>query len=219
MTAVNLFDDLEDDDFNPVVRDHGRPQVLNVATWLLTLGIDLVAEAEDVVQDRTSHRCGLTRTLLRGLQTAGGGQAMDIGAQNTSPEQTIATIERKSGTLVGTICELGARAAGGSEPLASAFRQIGVHLGVAAQLANDLGDAGDKSKGRAGGGASAVVALTQSEDGNDAFDAARLAVFVLARVHVEEAQEQARRAGAKRLLDIANSWLHHGRYDSTHMAA
>lgn len=49
-------------------------------------------------------------------------------------------VRRKTGTLIGVSCELGATLAGASEPVASALFETGVRLGVAFQIRDDLLD-------------------------------------------------------------------------------
>ena len=90
--------------------------------------------------------CVLAGALLDLCQ----GQSADLAAETAcSPdlEQCLNTAERKTGSLLGAACQLGALAAGANRVEADHYREFGVHLGVAFQLIDDiLGIWGDPTR-------------------------------------------------------------------------
>jgi geranylgeranyl diphosphate synthase, type I len=67
------------------------------------------------------------------------GQSADVAAETTtSVDQCLTTAARKTGSLLGAACRLGALAAGGGPGVADHYRWFGLHLGVAFQLADDI---------------------------------------------------------------------------------
>lgn len=78
------------------------------------------------------------------------GQAADVAAETATSmevEQCLTTAMRKTGSLLGAACQLGALAAGAEAGVAEHYRWFGVHLGVAFQLVDDvLGIWGDPAR-------------------------------------------------------------------------
>lgn len=143
-----IVDDIEDG--SPLRRGrpslhvrHGLPIALNAGNWLYFWPFELLTEI-GVARERMLliyERCH--RTLLR----AHFGQAIDLGARvATLPraevaEVCIASMQLKTGALMGFAAALGAVIAGSSEEVLSITEDFGRDLGVALQMFDDLGNA------------------------------------------------------------------------------
>ncbi len=134
MAALDVFDDVEDGELAPGV----APEVLvNVGTGLLLLFHQVCARPSL----RAVPSPGL-EVLVDAALRACGGQHRDLSttadARTMSPEVAVAISAAKSASLVAALCRVGALA-GGARGLALArYAAFGHHLGLAAQLANDL---------------------------------------------------------------------------------
>jgi geranylgeranyl pyrophosphate synthase len=142
--ALDLLDDIEDDDQTPVVQALGAPRVLNVSTTLLML-------AQQAILDLSNH--GIAPTLiLRLLSTlqesaliATTGQHQDILAeqrlaQDLTREECIEIATAKAGSIMRLACRIGALCAGASASECEQFSELGNLLGIAYQLDNDAHD-------------------------------------------------------------------------------
>lgn len=218
MTAVNLFDDVEDGDCNPVVERRGAPIAINVASWLLVLGTELVAEADRSAGTALNSRHSLSDVLRTGLLTSGCGQHADLTGRDSSLDEALRTAEAKSASLVGMICEMGAIAGGADHDAAALMRDLGRHMGMSAQLANDVRDFASKNKGRLSSGSSAMAALNPDAS-QEEVDTARLVVITLALHHTREAMQAADLVGARRLKRLLTGWLNAGVAQDSSVAA
>ena len=121
---------------------YGLPTALNAGNWLYFWPFQLIKALE--LPNRTALAVYeyYHRTLLR----AHFGQAMDLASgvdrlpQGRVPEVCLATMELKTGALMGFAMVLGAAIAGASETVTSLVDEFGRDLGVALQMFDDLGN-------------------------------------------------------------------------------
>ncbi|MCX7303423.1 MAG: polyprenyl synthetase family protein [Hyphomicrobiales bacterium] len=109
---------------------------------LLTLAFDIVAdESTALAADR---RATLVLALARaaGIGGMAGGQALDLQAERTRPDETgiIMLQAMKTGALIRFACEAGAIAAGATPADRERLAEFGSAIGLAFQLADDLLD-------------------------------------------------------------------------------
>jgi len=144
-----VVDDIQDDsEFRrgkPTMhRQHGMPLALNAGNWLYFQPLEGVREwglpAEKEVQVyRLAHQA-LFRAHL--------GQALDLGvpiddlAQSRIPEVCWASLELKTGALMGLGISLGALLAGAPEEEVARLLHFGKAFGVSLQMFDDLGNLG-----------------------------------------------------------------------------
>jgi geranylgeranyl pyrophosphate synthase len=121
---------------------YGLPIALNAGNWLYFWPFQLIKALN--LPRRTAlsvYEC-YHRTLLR----AHFGQAMDLGSrvdrllQTRVPDVCIATMELKTGALMGFAMMLGAAIAGPAEAATFLMDEFGRDLGVALQMFDDLGN-------------------------------------------------------------------------------
>lgn len=140
--ALEVIDDIQDGDPNPVVDRFGPNQALNAATGLVVLAHDLVLRLSlHRVPATTVVQAG--RELTRAALRVGGGQSLDLAHElrdDVSEEEVMDVAARKSGALLSCACRVGARVGAGQIALVDALGRFGWHLGIASQLANDLRD-------------------------------------------------------------------------------
>ncbi|HEV7436687.1 MAG TPA: farnesyl diphosphate synthase [Pseudorhizobium sp.] len=109
---------------------------------LLTYAFDIIAAPETDLSDR--HKTELVLALARaaGLGGMAGGQALDLAAEITPPDEAgIVTLQAmKTGALLRFACEAGAVVAGAGEADRQQMRHFGETIGLAFQLADDLLD-------------------------------------------------------------------------------
>jgi geranylgeranyl diphosphate synthase type I len=102
---------------------------------LLTLALDvLVASGHPAAMDGT-------RILSVGVQDLLEGQSMDLGLEQRAEverNECLSMVEKKTGTLMGCACAVGAAFGGGSLEQVERLRRFGVHLGMAFQHVDDL---------------------------------------------------------------------------------
>jgi farnesyl diphosphate synthase len=109
---------------------------------LLTLAFDIIAdEATALAADR---RAALVLALARaaGIGGMAGGQALDLEAERSRPDETgIITLQAmKTGSLIRFACEAGAIVAGAPAADRERMAEFGSAIGLAFQLADDLLD-------------------------------------------------------------------------------
>jgi geranylgeranyl pyrophosphate synthase len=121
---------------------YGLPTALNAGNWLYFWPTQLIKGLELPSKTALSVYECYHRTLLR----AHFGQAMDLGSrvdrllQNRVPDVCLATMELKTGALMGFAMMLGAAVAGAAEAAASLVDEFGRDLGIALQMFDDLGN-------------------------------------------------------------------------------
>jgi geranylgeranyl pyrophosphate synthase len=121
---------------------YGLPTALNAGNWLYFWPFQLIKALELPSRTVLSVYEYYHRTLLR----AHFGQAMDLGSgvdrllQSRVPEVCLATMELKTGALMGFAMLLGAATARATEGVTSLLDEFGRDLGIALQMFDDLGN-------------------------------------------------------------------------------
>ena len=121
---------------------YGIPTALNAGNWLYFWPFQLIRALELPNRTALSVYEYYHRTLLR----AHFGQAMDLGSrvdrllQTRVPEVCLATMELKTGALMGFAMVLGAATARATETATSLVDEFGRDLGIALQMFDDLGN-------------------------------------------------------------------------------
>lgn len=142
--ALDLLDDVEDEDQTSIVRELGVARVLNTSTTLLMLTQRILLSLPPSTISPT-----LTLSLLDALQEAAlratAGQHRDLlaeqrAASEMTQEECIEIATGKAGALMELTCRLGALCAGADQHLSELFAQMGLLLGIAHQLDNDSHD-------------------------------------------------------------------------------
>lgn len=133
MVALDVLDDEEDGERSPLQDNLGAACALNVSTGLL-----LLAQQGLLAVDRGAVA---VRVLLGAGLGACSGQHADLSTtaeQCASVDEAVAVTAEKSASLVAAICQLGALCAGADITLQELYGCFGRHLGMVAQLTNDL---------------------------------------------------------------------------------
>src|SRR5262249_42104468 len=125
--ALDLLDEIEDDDPSPLRERYGAPIVVNCSTALLGMaGLAVAHLTSRAVPPDRILRC--QKALARAVTTAAGGQHLDLSAESgfahsvpLSQGEIQDLVARKSGALVGGCCALGAAVAGADDALLALF--------------------------------------------------------------------------------------------------
>ncbi len=142
--ALDLLDDVEDDDQTAIIHALGVPRVLNTATTLLSL-------AQRALQALVGEgmACALVQRLQErvqdGLLIAMAGQHRDLldeqrSADEMTQEECLEIASWKGGALMEMACGLGALCGQADEVTYRLFCDLGLLLGTAHQLDNDSHD-------------------------------------------------------------------------------
>lgn len=109
---------------------------------LLTLAFDIVASPETRLPDATKTALVLALSRAAGIGGMAGGQALDLDAEKTAPDEAgIVTLQAmKTGALLRFACEAGAIIADASPADRATLRRYGETVGLAFQIADDLLD-------------------------------------------------------------------------------
>lgn len=109
---------------------------------LLTYAFDIIAAPETNLAADRKVELVLALSRAAGIGGMAGGQALDLAAEKTSPdEQGIITLQAmKTGALIRFACEAGAIIAGANADDRQRLRHFGEKIGLAFQLADDLLD-------------------------------------------------------------------------------
>ena len=109
---------------------------------LLTLAFDIVAAPETDLTDKAKTQLVLELARAAGIGGMAGGQALDLAAEKSAPDETgIVTLQAmKTGALLRYACEAGAILADAPLPERLRMRSFGELIGRAFQLADDLLD-------------------------------------------------------------------------------
>ncbi|MEY9168019.1 farnesyl diphosphate synthase [Sinorhizobium fredii] len=109
---------------------------------LLTFAFDIVAAPATPLSDRQKTALVLALARAAGLGGMAGGQALDLAAEKTAPDEAaIVTLQAmKTGALIRFACEAGAIIADASLEDRRRMRAFGDKVGLAFQLADDLLD-------------------------------------------------------------------------------
>ncbi|KXG85710.1 polyprenyl synthetase family protein [Agrobacterium bohemicum] len=109
---------------------------------LLTLAFDIIAAPETHLPDDRKAALVLALARAAGIGGMAGGQALDLAAEKTAPDEAgIITLQAmKTGALIRFACEAGAIIAGSDDVERHRLRNFGEKIGLAFQLADDLLD-------------------------------------------------------------------------------
>lgn len=174
-----IHDDLpamDDDDLRrgkPTVhRAFDEATAILAGDSLLTLAFDILSAGEDGLPP--AIRSDLVLALARAAGAGGmaGGQALDLQAETTQPDEAgiIMLQAMKTGALIRFSCEAGAIVGRAVPDRRAALREYGNAIGLAFQLADDLLDlAGDsaalgKATGKDAAAGKATLAALHGED-------------------------------------------------------
>jgi farnesyl diphosphate synthase len=144
-----IHDDLpamDDDDLRrgqPTVhRAFDEATAILAGDALLTYAFDLVASDNSLLAAETRIELATGLARAAGLGGMAGGQALDLEAETSSPdERGVITLQAmKTGALIRYACEAGAIAAGASSGDRERLAEFGSAIGLAFQLADDLLD-------------------------------------------------------------------------------
>jgi len=142
--AIDLLDDVMDEDQTTTLQALGVARTLNVSTALLTL-----AQQAILSLSQQGAAPALVLRLLETLQESAlavaAGQHRDVLAeqrpvQEFTREECIGIAEAKAGSIMRLACRLGALCAGADDALYEQFSEFGELLGIAHQLDNDSHD-------------------------------------------------------------------------------
>jgi geranylgeranyl pyrophosphate synthase len=120
----------------------GIPKAINAGNWLYFRALDDVARWNLPPEQELA----ILRACHRALEEAHRGQAMDLGTCIDKVPRahvtavTMASLEAKSGALMGLAFAVGAWLGGASPALAEALERFGRRFGVALQMYDDVGN-------------------------------------------------------------------------------
>lgn len=142
--ALDLLDDVEDEDQTVIVQTLGPARTLNVATALLSLAQKAILSLRQhgIAPDRVVQ---LLDAFHSSTLRATGGQHRDLLAEkhlaeDLTQEECFAIARDKAGAIMGLACKLGAICAGAVDEEIEEFSSLGELLGIAHQLDNDAHD-------------------------------------------------------------------------------
>ena len=142
--ALDLLDDVEDEDQTPIVLELGAARALNVSTTLLALAQrSLLSLLQQGVEEALVLR--LLGSMQEATLVATSGQHRDLLAEQRKAseltrEECIEIAAAKAGAIMRLACLLGAICSGASEAECAEFAEMGELLGIAHQLDNDAHD-------------------------------------------------------------------------------
>ncbi len=142
--AIDLLDDVIDEDQTPTLQTLGVARTLNVSTALLTLAQQAILSlSQQGVQPLTILR--LLNTLQESALVVTAGQHRDVLAEQRptrdfTREECIEIAAAKAGSIMRLACRLGALCAGADDVVCEQFSELGELLGIAHQLDNDSHD-------------------------------------------------------------------------------
>jgi geranylgeranyl pyrophosphate synthase len=142
--AIDLLDDVIDEDQTTTLQALGTARTLNVSTALLTLAQQSILS---IAQQGAAHALvlRLLETLQESALVVAAGQHRDVLAERRpveefTREECIEIAAAKAGSIMRLACRLGALCAGADEALCEWFSEFGELLGIAHQLDNDSHD-------------------------------------------------------------------------------
>ncbi|MGH2494618.1 MAG: polyprenyl synthetase family protein [Ktedonobacteraceae bacterium] len=142
--ALDLLDDVEDEDRTPIVQELGAARTLNVSTALLALAQRaLLSLLQQGVDQALVLR--LLSVMDEATLVATSGQHRDLLAEQRKAsdftrEECIEIAAAKAGSIMRLACLLGAICASASDAECAEFAEMGELLGIAHQLDNDAHD-------------------------------------------------------------------------------
>jgi geranylgeranyl pyrophosphate synthase len=142
--ALDLLDDVEDEDQTPILKELGPARVLNVSTALLMLAQRMVLSiAQSEFPAESILR--LLDAVQESLLVATTGQQRDLLAEQRAVEQMtveecIEIAAEKAGALMSLACRMGTLCAGADDEVCQDYALPGQLLGISHQLDNDCHD-------------------------------------------------------------------------------
>jgi geranylgeranyl diphosphate synthase, type I len=142
--AIDLLDDVIDEDQTATLQALGISRTLNVSTALLTLTQQaLLSLSEHGIS--SAHILDLLNTLQESSLAVITGQQRDVLAEQRpirdfTLEECIEIAAAKAGSIMRLACRLGALFAGADDQLCERFSELGELLGISHQLDNDCHD-------------------------------------------------------------------------------
>ncbi len=142
--ALDLLDDVEDEDQTPIIEELGTARALNISTTLLALAHQALLSLLQHGVDQA-----LVLRLLGAIQeatlVATSGQHRDLLAEqrkasDLTREECIEIAAAKAGAIMRLACQLGAICAGAMDAECAEFAEMAELLGIAHQLDNDAHD-------------------------------------------------------------------------------
>ena len=142
--ALDLLDDVEDEDQTPIILEQGAARALNTSTVLLALAQQALLSCLQQGVDKA-----LVLRLLGLMQeatlVAASGQHRDLlaeqrEARDFTREECIEIAAAKAGAIMRLACLLGAMCAGATDAECAEFAEMAELLGIAHQLDNDAHD-------------------------------------------------------------------------------
>ncbi len=148
LCALDYFDEFEDEDSSDARRSLGDGRLLNCVTALYQLALQLLAELDATTRGfspSTDQAPRLSAIASEELLHAMHGQHLDLLAEQRpwltfDPEECVTIVEAKAGSLCRLVCRLATVSSSASDQLTALFAQVGTHLGIAAQIENDIHD-------------------------------------------------------------------------------
>lgn len=142
--ALDILDDVEDEDQTPFIEEVGSARALNTATALLSMASQAILSLSTHDRD-VQHVVRLLETFHEYLLVAIHGQHNDLLAERRSAlemtqEACVHIAAEKAGALMSMACCVGALCAHASDMLLERFAAFGRLYGVAQQLDNDCHD-------------------------------------------------------------------------------
>ncbi len=141
-SALDSFDEIEDDDTSEQRTRLGDGRFLNTATFLYTL-VPLVFESLCPHYLSSEQLCLLRQLLTTEVITAMRGQHQDILAEQADlatflSEECLRIVSAKSGVLFRLVCRMSTYAVSANDELVNCFAEVGELMGIVAQLENDV---------------------------------------------------------------------------------
>jgi len=141
LASGDVFDDVEDRDAGLEASGRGAyAQAINVGTALLFLMQVALTRLNEVGVNPDTITKVLAVIAKAGLRACAG-QCYDLDFEskaNVSLDDCLMMVELKSASIVESACRLGALIATDDPRLISSYSQFGLHLGMAAQIMNDV---------------------------------------------------------------------------------
>lgn len=142
--ALDLLDDVEDEDQTPILLELGAARALNTSTALIALAQQALLSCLQSGADQPLV-LRLLDTMQEALLVATSGQHRDIlaeqrEARDLTREECIEIAAAKAGAIMRLACLLGAICAGATDAERAEFAEMGELLGIAHQLDNDAHD-------------------------------------------------------------------------------
>ena len=142
--ALDLLDDVEDEDQTSIMKELGHARVLNASTTLLMLAQRMILSLAQhpFPAPRILH---LLETMQESLLVATTGQQRDLlvehrAVEHMTADECIEIAAQKAGALMSLACHMGAICAGADDESCNHYVLMGQLLGIAQQLDNDCHD-------------------------------------------------------------------------------